>query len=343
MASKRILVIGGTGAQGFAVVRALLAASPSYTVRVLSRNPESENTQKKFVGTDVELVKGSFMDFDSVERALQGCYGVFVNTDGFTVKESDEIWAGIRIFEIAKRIPTLRHLVYSSIDYLLKLMDFDPKYGAHHMNAKGRVNEYLRSQPSSTTENGLTWSILVTGVYAEMLFGGLFAPVIQPDGTRVFALPLGNGHIPLETLSDLGAFALAMFQNREEWSGKTLNTVSHFATGQEIAETLHCVAGIKAVYKPITFDEWIAEIPFADAPVSAADPEGITVKENFRMWWPGLKESILLKLETRDMELLRRVHPGIQSLEQWMRETGYDGLPKPLLKGFIDNNIGPGF
>jgi len=62
------------------------------------------------------------MDFDSVERALDGCYGVYVNIDGFTVKESDEIWASIRIFEIANRIPTLRHFVFSSIDYYLKVI-----------------------------------------------------------------------------------------------------------------------------------------------------------------------------------------------------------------------------
>ena len=85
-----------------------------------------------------------------------------------------------------------------------------------------------------------------------------------------------------------------MFQSREEWSGKTLNIVSHFATGQEIAETVRRVAAVKAVYQSITFDEWIAGIPFADAPVSAANPEGITFAENFRMWWPGFQESILL-------------------------------------------------
>jgi uncharacterized protein YbjT (DUF2867 family) len=82
MTGKRILVIGGTGAQGFAVVKALLAAPTPFQVRVLSRSPESANTQKAFAGTGVELVKGSFMDFDSVERALQDCYGVYVNIDG---------------------------------------------------------------------------------------------------------------------------------------------------------------------------------------------------------------------------------------------------------------------
>jgi len=78
---KRILVLGGTGAQGFAVVNALLHSG--FGVRILSRNPSAPSVQKAFEDLpQVEFVRGSFMDFDAVERALQGCYGVYVNTDG---------------------------------------------------------------------------------------------------------------------------------------------------------------------------------------------------------------------------------------------------------------------
>lgn len=41
---------------------------------------------------------------------------------GFTVKEADEIWAAIRIFETAKTIPTLRHFVWSGMDYALEVL-----------------------------------------------------------------------------------------------------------------------------------------------------------------------------------------------------------------------------
>lgn len=83
MGSKRILVIGGTGAQGFAVIKALLEAKDQFTIRVLSRNPESEHVKNTFKNyPQVEFFKGSFMDFAAVETALQDCYGVFVNTDG---------------------------------------------------------------------------------------------------------------------------------------------------------------------------------------------------------------------------------------------------------------------
>jgi uncharacterized protein YbjT (DUF2867 family) len=64
MTSKKlILVIGATGAQGLAVVNALLApaadGSPSpYAVRALSRDPESRRAQElKAMG--VEVVKGT--------------------------------------------------------------------------------------------------------------------------------------------------------------------------------------------------------------------------------------------------------------------------------------------
>lgn len=83
MTGKRILVIGGTGAQGFAVVKALVQADDPFTVRVLSRNPDAESVRYAFKALpQVEFVKGLFMDFDSIERALQDCYGVYVNTDG---------------------------------------------------------------------------------------------------------------------------------------------------------------------------------------------------------------------------------------------------------------------
>jgi hypothetical protein len=56
---------------------------------------------------------------------------VLIRNTGFTVKESDEIWASIRIWEIANRIPTLRHFVFSSIDYYLKVsLVFDGKDNA---------------------------------------------------------------------------------------------------------------------------------------------------------------------------------------------------------------------
>ncbi len=60
-------------------------------------------------------------DFAAVAAALEGAYGVWVNTDGFTLGEQKEIFVGMRIFEIAKQAPSLRHYVWSNLDYVFKV------------------------------------------------------------------------------------------------------------------------------------------------------------------------------------------------------------------------------
>ena len=64
---------------------------------------------------------GSFTNFDDVKKALEGVYGVWNNTDGFTVPIAQELLAGIRIFEIAKTLGTVKHYVWSNLDYTLKV------------------------------------------------------------------------------------------------------------------------------------------------------------------------------------------------------------------------------
>lgn len=58
---------------------------------------------------------------ESVARAFDGAWGAFVNTDGFTVGEQRELWAGIKIFETARRTKSMRHYVWSSIAYMSKV------------------------------------------------------------------------------------------------------------------------------------------------------------------------------------------------------------------------------
>ena len=64
---------------------------------------------------------GAFDDLPSVLAALQGVWGVWNNTDGFTVGEMKEIYAGMRIFELAKQVKTVRHYVWSNLDYSFKV------------------------------------------------------------------------------------------------------------------------------------------------------------------------------------------------------------------------------
>ncbi|MGH8184595.1 MAG: hopanoid-associated sugar epimerase [Rhodanobacteraceae bacterium] len=70
--SARALVSGANGFVGSAVVRALLRHG--YVVRALVR-PASDTANLD--GLDVDIVRGDLLDPPSLERALQGCEGLF--------------------------------------------------------------------------------------------------------------------------------------------------------------------------------------------------------------------------------------------------------------------------
>ncbi|KAJ6459620.1 NAD-P-binding protein [Mycena sanguinolenta] len=345
---KLILVIGATGAQGRAVIDALLeptaTGQPSpYTVRALTRDPNSASAQA-LTKQGVECVKGSFTDYASVARALEGAYGVWVNTDGFTVGEIEEIYAGMRIFEVAKRVTSLRHYVWSNIRYVLKNSNFNPDYAADHMNAKGRVGEWLSVQPSALGDE-LTWSQVTTGPYMDMLNGGLFSPLnVRKDGTVVFASPFADGHVPMIALKDLGWWARYTFDHRAETSGKELNVNSELVHWDYLVETFTKVTGKPAVYKRLTLEEYFSvfEADKLEAPIANEKKRGDgskTLGENTASFLRVLRDDIVDK----DMDWIRSVHPGTYTLERWMRENNYSGIAQSVLKNTQDGKMEFGF
>lgn len=64
---------------------------------------------------------GTTHDLDTVAAALEGVYGAYVNTDSFTIGEQKETFCGIRIFELAKQVKTVRHYVWSGADNVNKV------------------------------------------------------------------------------------------------------------------------------------------------------------------------------------------------------------------------------
>ncbi|KAJ7825964.1 NAD(P)-binding protein [Mycena olivaceomarginata] len=305
---KLILVIGATGAQGQAVVDALLApdnqGNPSpYTVRALTRDPASKHALE-LAARGVECVKGSFEDLDSVARALDGAYGAWVNTDGFTVGEIKEIYFGMRIFETAKRARTLRHYVWSSLPYVSKITGFDPEYKVDHMDAKARVADWLRAQPSVASADALSWSIVTTDRTWNCCLGRQ-----RPDS--------------YDRAEGPGWWARYTFDHRPETSGSELNITSEHVGWDYLVETFTKVTGKPAVFKPQSLDEWWTN--FDDGvndPVASDKTRGDgsrTIRDNF------------LRILAH-MDWIRRTHPGTYTLERWMRESDYQGRTGAVLK-----------
>lgn len=72
-----ILVVGATGMLGEPVARQLLM--DGYEVRVLTRSPEKARVK---LGNSFDFVKGDVEDLSSLEKALEGCFGVHINLRG---------------------------------------------------------------------------------------------------------------------------------------------------------------------------------------------------------------------------------------------------------------------
>ncbi|KAF9812120.1 hypothetical protein IEO21_06353 [Rhodonia placenta] len=312
---KVILVIGATGAQGQAIIDKLLAPAEDgslspYAVRALTRDPDSSRVTE-LSAKGVECVKGGealrsiplgrFDHFDSVAAALHGVYGAWVNTDGFTAGEPWETYAGMRIFELAKQAG-VQHYVWSNLDYAFKIGGYDEKYRCEHYDAKGRVGEWMQAQASDVHGAGMTWSIVTSCPYMDMLHNLMFGPIAErADGKVVFATPVGAGQVPMIALSDLGFFARYTFDNWRATSGVDLRVASDLVGWERLRATFERVSGRRAVVVHMSLAEWFEW------------------RRNFEGWWALWRDGVV----TRDMEWIRKVHPRGHTLESWMKEQHY--------------------
>ncbi|TFY82547.1 hypothetical protein EWM64_g1467 [Hericium alpestre] len=327
---KIILVIGATGAQGMKVIDELLKPSDKgdeypWAIRALTRDASGARAQA-LAKKGVDVVQGSFLDVPAVLAAMQGVYGAFVNTDGFTVGEQREVYAGIRIFELAKQAG-LKHFTWSGGPYSLKLGGYDPKYKVDHNDAKARVADFIRAQPSGTGEGEMAWTILTFGIYMDMLKFILLGPQnIRPDGTRVFFNPLDAGPVALMALDDLAWWVRYTFSNISNSSAQDFTIASDEVNFPDFVEKFQRVIGKPAVHKITTPEGWFDIVADPDQPVAMLNTRGdgtTTVRQNFTAWWHFWRESA--RLWPVDMQWVRSVHPGSLSVEDWMRKSGWDG------------------
>jgi hypothetical protein len=230
----------------------------------------------------------------------------------------------------------LKHFLWAGLAYASKLGGFDPKYKTGHLDAKGRVSEYLSLQPRSP----MAWSVLSSCLYMDML-SVLLAPRPDPadPDTLVFSLPLGAGQPPLIHLPDLGRYARWMFDTPDRSIGMNLQVGTENIGWEYLAKTFKEVTGKKAVYKDVTLDEWFASGVFPDPDRKLGhsadhnDPTLLTYRENFSGFWNMWKDDLV----KTDYALLDDILPDrVKSLGEWMRLTGYDGKTKVILKDSAD-------
>ncbi|KIW35039.1 hypothetical protein, variant [Cladophialophora immunda] len=336
---KTIVFIGGTGAQGSAIIKTL-SSTNQYKILALTRSTTSSAAQDIGSLPNVELVESNATFGYDVERffeAAQRSDYAFINTDGFALGEQAETYWGIRLFELSVRAG-VKHLIWSGLDYNGKKTGYDPKFYVGHYEGKARVTEWMRSQPTSP----MGWTVINSGPYIEMLWE-LLLPERGNDDVYKFKLPLGQGAIPFVHLDDFGRYAAWIYANQDEANGKVLGIAVAHVSGPALAQAFTATTGKKAEYidEPVTEN---VEKHFRHLPKGADTKVGITsvkdenallmtFRENFTNWWHLYQNSADNKgVIKRDYALLDRILPNrIKSAEEWMKKVGYDATRRSVI------------
>src|SRR5579862_4224932 len=221
---KLIAVVGATGQQGGAVVRAL-QASGQFKVRALTRNPAKHPN----LGDEVALA-----DFDRPETlkpAFAGAHGVFLVTNAWEAgaDESKQAVAAVK----AAKDAGVQHLIWSTLPDVETISG--GKINVPHFTDKARVER-------TVTEAGFAYhTFVIAPFYYQNLLGAL-TPQKQADGSAGWALPLDPERraIHMGDINELGRIVVGAFAHPElAGHGEHLPLVGDFLSFNEILATLN--------------------------------------------------------------------------------------------------------
>jgi uncharacterized protein YbjT (DUF2867 family) len=288
MSNPLILVTGATGKQGGAVTKHLLQSN--LRVRALVRNLESPVAQS-LAAQGVEIVRGDFDDYESLERSLTGVYGVF-SVQTFT--EDDfalEVRQGTAIAKAAKA-SGVEHFVYSSVG------SANLKTGIPHFDSKAKIEEYIQ-------EIGLPHTILRPVFLMENweMFGRdsiLEGKLVQPLKPET--------KLQQVSVNDLGAFAVMAFEKPNEWIGRAVDLAGDEMTMTETATTFSHVIGHPVNYIQLPWEQFQQ---FAG--------EELTI---MYQWFDRVGYSA-------DIAARRKEYPNLTTLKQYLQNNNWaDITPK---------------
>jgi uncharacterized protein YbjT (DUF2867 family) len=221
---KLIAVVGATGQQGGAVVRAL-QASKQFKVRALTRNPAKHSE----LGD--EVVQADLTRPDTLTAAFERAHGVFLVTNLWE-EGTDEVQQATAAVRAAKDAG-VKHFVWST------LPDVDAishgKFHVPHFTGKAKVDRIVKEAgfPNHT--------FVIAPFYYQNLIGVL-APQKQADGSVGWALPLDPTarSIHMGDITELGSIVAGAFAHPDQAGhGEYLPLVGDFMSFNEIIDTLN--------------------------------------------------------------------------------------------------------
>jgi uncharacterized protein YbjT (DUF2867 family) len=221
---KLIAVVGATGQQGGAVVRALRAGN-QFKVRALTRNAAKHRELAD------EVVEADLNRPETLASAFNGAYGIFLVTN-FQEHGADELKQATAAVRAAKGAG-LRHFVWSTLPDVEAISK--GKFHVPHFTGKAKVDRIVK-------EAGFANHTFVIAPFYYQNLIGVLGPQKQPNGSAGWTLPLDPAvrSIHMGDISELGDVVAGAFAHPDQAGhGEYLPLVGDFLSFNEIIDTLN--------------------------------------------------------------------------------------------------------
>jgi uncharacterized protein YbjT (DUF2867 family) len=221
---KRIAVIGATGQQGGAVVRAL-QASGQFNVRALSRDPDKHRALAD------EVVLADMDRPETLRNAFAAAHGVFLVTN-FWEPGTDELEQATAAIRAAKAAG-VQHFIWSTLPDVETISR--GKLHVPHFTGKAKIDRIV------TQAGFANHTFVIAPMYYQSLVRVL-APQKHADGSFGWALPIDPTvrGIHMGDISELGNIVAGAFARPDQAGrGEHLPLVGDFMSFNEIVVTLN--------------------------------------------------------------------------------------------------------
>ena len=300
-----IAVIGATGAQGGALVRAILAdRSSPFTARAITRQTSSDKA-RALADAGVDVVAADADRPETLEAAFAGAHGAFLVTNFWEHFSPERELVQATNLATAVKAARVAHVVWSTLEDTRKLVPLSDdrmptlqgKYKVPHFDGKGEADEVFRRLGVPTT-------FLLTSFYWDNLIYFGSGPKRGPDGTLALTFPMDDKKLPGIAAEDIGKCAYGIFVRGRELIGKTVAVAGEHLSGAEMAAALTRALG--------------QEVRYQNVPPEVYRSFGFPGADDLGNMFQYKRDFNREFREVRDVAAARRLNPELQDFATWL-------------------------
>jgi uncharacterized protein YbjT (DUF2867 family) len=221
-----IAVVGATGRQGGAVLRALL--DQGVAVRALTRTPDSPGA-RALRDRGAEVVTADLESVPSLIRAFDGTRGVFGVTEFWEHGFAGEVRHGTHLVAAA-RAARVRQLVFGSVGGT----ESTAGLGITHIDSKAEIEKRIR-------QSDLDWTVVRPVTFFENFVSARYRRAIRRG---VFRFGIRPG-LPFQfvAIGDLAALVARAFREPERFRHRAIEVASDQLTMEAFSDALASAVG----------------------------------------------------------------------------------------------------